>query len=112
VTIWEQVETALTPLNTPMAANRYIVATNAALPDLYIVYQLVSSPPEQHADNVERERSYRVQVTAWSRTGLVGLPNISGAMVAAGFMAGPKRELPYSETTRHFGLVMEFVITE
>ena len=111
MTIWDRVKSALTPLGLPLAANRYMAATNAALPDLYLVYQLIASPPEQHADNVETQRSYLVQVTAWSRAGLAGLPDISGAMVASGFMAGSMRELPYSETTRHYGLAMDFVIS-
>jgi hypothetical protein len=85
MTIWEITKNALTALGVPMAANRYLVPTGQQLPDQYIIYQLISSPPELHAENVEKYRSYRMQVTIWDRTGLANLPNIPGVMVAAGF---------------------------
>jgi hypothetical protein len=111
-TIWERTATALTTLALPIAANRMIAASGQPLPDLYLVYQLITSPPEAHADNAEILRSYRMQVTAYSRSGLAGLPDIDAAMTAAGFMPSYKRELPYSETTRHYGLVQEYVYLE
>jgi hypothetical protein len=109
-TIWERTQDALEALvpAVPIAANQYMAATAAALPDLYLVYQLVTAPPAQHADNVETLRSYTMQVTAWSRTGLAELPDVAGAMVAAGFSRGPVREQPYQPESRHYGLVMEF----
>ena len=106
--IWEITRTALTGLGVPMAANRYLVPTGQQLPDRYIVYQLISSPPEVHADNVEKSRTYRMQVTIWDRTGLSNLPDISGSMVAVGFCRGPYRELPYVDSTRHYGLAYDF----
>jgi len=111
-TIWERTKSALTGLGVPMADNQYLVASEADRPDQYIVYQLISSPPEQHADNVEKSRTYRMQVTIWDREGLINLPDISGSMVAAGFCRGPFRELPYAESTRHFGLAYEFLYLE
>lgn len=110
--IWARTETALTGLGVPMADNRYLVASAADLPDQFMVYQLISSPPELHADNVEKYRTYRMQVTVWDRTGLNSLPDVAGSMVAAGFCRGPIRELPYEESTRHFGLSMEFLYLE
>ena len=110
--IWELTKTALDTLGVPVAANVYIAATNAELPDLYLVYFLVSSTPEQHADNVEKIRGNRVQVSAFTRTTLATLPDVSAAMVAAGFARGPTRELPYSQQTRHFGLAMDFIYVE
>lgn len=111
-TIWARTETALTGLSVPMAANRYLVASTNQLPDLFMVYQLISSPPELSADNVEKYRTYRMQVTVWNRSGLNALPDVAAAMVAAGFCRGPIRELPYEESTRHFGLAMEFTYLE
>lgn len=111
-TIWERTKTALTGLGVPMAANRYLVPTGQQLPDQYIIYQLISSPPELHADNAEKYRTYRMQVTIWDRTGLANLPDISGSMVAAGFGRGPFRELPYVESTRHYGLAYDFFYLE
>ena len=110
-TIWEVTADALDGLGVPVAANIYIPATNEAYPDTYLVYQLISSPPLLHADNFEEMRYYRMQVTAFSRDGLAGLPDVSAAMVAVGFTRGPMREIPYDLETRHFGLVMEFVYT-
>lgn len=106
--IWEITRTALVGLGVPLAANRYLVQTGQDLPDRYIVYQLISSPPELSADNVEKYRSYRMQVTIWDRTGLAALPDIAGAMVAAGFGRGPFRELPYQDATQHYGLALDF----
>ena len=110
--IWVITKNALTGLGVPMAANRYLVQTGDQLPDQYIVYQLISSPPELHAENSEKYRTYRMQVTIWDRTGLDNLPDISGSMVAAGFGRGPFRELPYVESTRHFGLAYDFFYLE
>jgi len=107
-TIWERTYNALTGLGVPLAANRYLVQTGSQLPDRFIVYQLISSPPELQADNIEKYRSFRMQVTIWDRTGLVNLPDISESMVAAGFGAGPFRELPYVESSRHYGLAYDF----
>lgn len=112
--IWERVAAALGNLSpvVPFVANVFIPASGTQLPDLYLVYFLVSSPPEQVADDAETHRSYRVQVSHYCRTGLAGLPDVPGVMVAAGFARGPQRELPYNETTRHFGLAQEFVFVE
>jgi hypothetical protein len=112
-TIFERTASALAGLGIPAVANRYLPASpEKELPNRFIVYQLISSPPEQHADNVEKARSYRMQVTIWDRNGLISLPDIPGAMVSAGFMRGPVRELPYVESTRHFGLLYEFLYLE
>ncbi len=112
-TIFERTASALAGLGVPAAANRYLPASSEKeLPNRFIVYQLISSPPEQHADNVEKARSYRMQVTIWDRNGLTSLPDIPGAMVAAGFTRGPYRELPYVESTRHFGLAFDFLYFE
>jgi hypothetical protein len=111
-TIWERVDTALATLGVSYAQSTYISASASDIPDLYLVYFDVSSPPEQHADDGETERSYRVQVSIYNRAGLNSLPNVDGAMVAAGFARGPQRELPYNPETRHFGLAKEFVILE
>jgi len=112
MSIWERVKAALTGLSVPMVANAYIDASGAELPDLYLVYFLVSSPPEQHADDAETLRSYRMQISIYQRAGLVGLPDVDGAMVAAGFTRGPQREIPYNQLTRHFGLALEYVYLE
>jgi len=112
MSIWERVKNALTGLGVPISANLHIEASGAELPDLFLVYFLVSSPPEQSADDHETLRSYRMQVSAYSRNGLTSLPNIDGAMVAAGFSRGPQRELPFNELTRHFGLALEYIYLE
>jgi len=112
VSIWEIVAGALDGLNIPMAANIFLTESGDELPDLYLVYTLISSPPEQHADNIEILRSYRVQVNIYKRAGLVSLPDVDSAMVAADFSRGPMRELPYNQITRHFGLALEYVFVE
>lgn len=109
MTIWERVEDALTSIGVPYKADVYVPSSGGALPAAYIVYFLVSSPPIQHADDVEKLRMYRVQVSYYSKTGMVGMPGIKAAMVAAGFMPGPMTTIPYNQQTGHYGLALEYV---
>jgi hypothetical protein len=111
-TIWERTASALAGLGVDMAANVFLSETGDTLPDQFIVYQLISSPPQQAADNVETLRTYRMQVTVYDRAGLAALPDVPAAMVTAGFTKSMYRELPYNEKTRHFGLAMEFLYLE
>lgn len=108
MTIWERVKAALTSLSVPMAANVYIPASGTDWPDTYIVYFTLPSVPLQHADNEEKLRDHLVQVSIWSRSGLVNLPDVEGAMKAAGFTFVTQRELPYEEDTRYYGLAIDF----
>jgi hypothetical protein len=108
-TIWERTEDALAGISQPKAANFYQAATGAELPDTFLVYFLVSSLPEQHADDDEVMRSWRMQISIYSRSGLAGLPDTDTPMLAAGFTRGPQRELPYNQMTRHFGLALEYI---
>jgi hypothetical protein len=110
-TIFERVTTALNTLSpaVPFALAPYEGAT---LPDTFIAFQLIDSPPEDHADNVEIARSYLVQVSIYSKTGLVSLPNVDAAMVAAGFAKGPMRQLPKDQATGHYGLAKDYVYLE
>ncbi len=112
MTIWERVKTALTSLGVPMAANQYVVTSGASLPDLFLVYSLVSNPPVQHADNAEVMQMYRVQVSCFSRNGLISLPDIKGAMVAAGFIRAGANEIPFDQESSHYGLALDFVYQE
>ena len=109
MTIWEITETALNTLGVPIAANVMISATGVPLPDQYLVYQLISSPPILHVEDQEDMRFYRMQVTIYNREGLANLPEVADAMVNAGFTRSTMRELPYNIETRHYGLVMEFI---
>lgn len=110
--IWARVEAALQPLSLPLAANVYIAKTSNELPNTYLVYFLVSNPAVQHADDRETLRTYRVQVNLFTRSGLSAMPDVNGAMTAAGFRRGAARELAYDKNTRHFGLAMEFLFLE
>jgi hypothetical protein len=107
VSIWSIVYSALDPLNLPLAAGVYIPDSGESLPDEYLVYTLISSPPELHADNVETLRSYLVQVSYYGRT-LINVPDIAGVMTAAGFTRGEERQIAFNQTTRHHGLAMDF----
>lgn len=112
MSIWSITLAALTGLGKPLAANRYVPASGSQLPAEYIVYFLVSSVPQEAADDVETLRSHRMQVSYYSITGLAGLPGISAAMVAAGFTRGPETEIPFNPETGHYGLALEFVYLE
>lgn len=105
-TITNDALAAITPA-VPFAQNVYAGAT---LPDTYLVYTLISSPPEQHADNAETERSYFVQVSIFSKSGLAVLPDVDTPMLAAGFKKSNFREIPRDQETAHFGLAKDYVI--
>lgn len=111
-TIFEITAGALDTLTpTPYAMGQYITATSADLPDTFLVYSLITGTPEQHADNAETQRSYLIQVSIFSRGGLVTLPDVDSAMTAAGFRKGPERQLPFDKETRHFGLAKDYIYT-
>lgn len=78
------------------------------LPDTYIVYSLISGAAEEHADNAETARTYRVQVSIMNKDGLVSLPDVDTAMLAAGFTRGPERVLQKDSTTSHYGLAKDY----
>jgi len=111
-TIFERAETAIATLGVPYANQVYLVQSGASLPDLFMVFFLVSSAPLLEADNAEELRSNRVQVSIYSRTGLNSLPDLDGAMTAAGFVRSGKAQLPFNQETRHFGLAFDYLFTE
>lgn len=92
----------------PYGMGQYLTADGQALPDVYNVYTLISGTPEQHADNDETQRSFRVQVSSYARSGLNALPDVATAMKAQGFKAGPERQLPFDANTRHYGLAKDY----
>ena len=111
-TIWERTDSALAPLGVPYAASKLQIATGNDYPDLFMVYFSLPSTPEQHADNKETMRSYTMQVNIFSRDGLINLPDVDGAMMAAGFTKGNVIEIPLDPETGHFGLGTEFLYFE
>ncbi|MGA2488783.1 MAG: hypothetical protein ABSF99_01155 [Anaerolineales bacterium] len=105
-TIFEATATALATLHIPYGMNNYL--STGELPDQYIVYTVVTGVPAQHADNAETKRTYRVQVTIYSRGGLVSIPDVDAAMLAAGFTKGPERQLPGDPETGHYSLAKDY----
>lgn len=105
-TIYEKVEAALDTLGVPYGMSTYL--SDAELPDVYLVYSMISGVGTLHADDGEMERAYRIQLSIYSRSGLVGLPNVDAAMLAAGFTKGPERDLPFDPETGHFGLGKDY----
>lgn len=112
MSIWERIRAALLALGIPMAANVYLTATNAELPDEFLVFFLIAAVGQQHADDIEKSRNQHVQISYYNRAGLAGMPDVAGAMTADDFTRGPEREIPYNTNTRHFGLAMEFYFLE
>jgi hypothetical protein len=107
-TVFERVQTALGTLSPPVAHSLAPYKSSAALPDQFVAYQLIDDSPEQHADDAETVRSYLIQVSIFSRTGLVSLPDVDTAMLAAGFVKGRERQLPQDPSTGHYGLAKEY----
>ena len=111
-TVYELVASALTSLSPiPCVAGRYVPASAAApLPDVFVVYTMVSSSAAQHADGTEKHRNYRMQLAIYSRTGLTSLPDVDTLMTAAGWMRSSEREIGYDRDTGHYGLIKDYVI--
>lgn len=110
--IWERVGDALSSINLPKGVNKYVVETGESLPDEYIVYFLVDSPNAQNADDVETMRTRKIQVSYYNIAGLMSMPDIESAMIAAGFSPSDQRELPYNEDSGHYGFALDFVFVE
>ena len=108
-TVFERVTTALNTISPAVPFSLAPYKSSAALPDQFMVYQLIVSVPQQNADDAETERSYLIQVSIFSATGLVSLPDVDTAMLAAGFEKGPERQLPQDPQTGHYGLAKEFM---
>jgi hypothetical protein len=113
VTIFARVATALDTLS---PAVEYGMGTylgeDGALPDYYLVYQLISGVPGQHADDEETERNYRIQVTHWKRSGLEDLADVDAAMKAAGGVKSGEHPLARDNDTGHFGLAVDYIFQE
>lgn len=111
-TIYARTKTALDTLGLPVAKNQYKPSSGQDLPDEYLVYQLISAPPLEHADDAETMKWYRMQVNLFYRAEGKTSPDIIGAMIAAGFMRADERDLPYNEATRHYGRSLDFSYCE
>ena len=109
-TIFERVEAALGTISP--AVSFALAPYKGALPDTYIVHQLIDSSPEEHADDAEAERSYLVQISIYSKAGLASLPDVDTAMTAAGFQVGSVRQLPQDQQTFHYGLAKDYTYFE
>ena len=109
MTIYSRVYGALIELGLPVGHGTLLTEGGAELPDEYLVYQLISGVPEQHADDEEKERSYRIQVSYYSRDGLADLPDVNGAMKAIGGAKSAERDLQRDPDTGHFGLAVDYI---
>ena len=112
-TIFERVETALSTLaGITHAMGRLVTSTGAELPNQYVVYSVISAGSSEHYDDAETSRDYVVQVTTFSRAGLVSLPNVDAAMKAAGFTKNAGRQLPKDAQTGHYGWAQDYTYHE
>ena len=111
-TIFERVTTALNTLSPVIPFALALYKSTTDLPTTYITYQLISGVPEQNADDMETQRGYVIQITVWAKGGLVTLPDVNTAMLAAGFQKSSERQLPQDTDTGHYGLAKDFVYLE
>lgn len=109
-TIFERVETALGTISP--AINYASAPYKGTLPNAFVTHQLINSPPEQHADNEETERSYTMQLNFWDKAGIPSTTSVDAAMKAAGFQKSDVRQLPQDPQTHHYGLAVEYVYIE
>lgn len=92
------------------AADANRAALGSPLPNLFIVYKRISSVAQEFFDDAEKERFCRMQLSIFSRNGLVGLPDTDAAMQAQGFIFSRETEIPYADATGHYGLAREYTI--
>lgn len=113
-TVFERTATALATLSPaiPYALDVYLKSDAGDLPDTFITYSLITGEPAQSMNNVETLREYVMQVSIYSRAGLISLPNVDAAMLAAGFIKSSERQLPRDAETRHFGLARDYTYLE
>ncbi len=113
-TIWERLDSALTPLGLPFAASAWIPINGADIPAHYLVYFEISGTGQQFADNLEKNRLHHIQISYYSRNGFpqASLTALNAAMQTAGFIKGPVHDLPYNSDARLFGLAAEFNFLE
>lgn len=113
-TIFERVTTALNTLSPaiPFSLAPFEQVGDAALPAQFITFQLITGYPEQHADNAETLRTFLVQINIMSTSGLAVLPNVTAALIAAGFFQSQERMLPKNEASGHFILSKDFTYLE
>ncbi len=83
----------------------------AQLPDTFIVYFLVDDNGKSWANNVERSRTARVQVSLFYRdlsTVLTVPEQIEAAFMADNFMRVGSGRIPYQDNTGHYGWRCDF----
>ncbi len=107
-TVFERVKTALNTLSPAVPFGLAPYKSTTTLPDIFVTYQLIIGLREQSANDVETERSYLIHISVFSRTGLVSLPDVDAAMLAAGFNKGRERQLLQDPETGHHGLAKEY----
>ena len=114
MSIFTAVAAALASLSpaVPYAMDTYLTDDGADLPAQFIVYQLLNGSPEQHADNAETHRTFMVQISICSTSGLASLPDVDAAMLAAGFVRGAERMLPKDNNTGHFILAKDYFLMQ
>ena len=110
IALWTAAMTSLAPI--PYALGQYLMPSGGELPNVFMVGKLIDDVPEQHADDQETQRTYRMQVSIYDRSGLSSLPNVNAAMLAQGFRKGPGRQLPYDPDTKHFGYAKDYFYLE
>lgn len=107
----ERVFTALAAIDEdiPVAYRQLLTEGGAPLPAKYLVYTVISAVPDEHADDEEKERFYRVQVTWFSTEGLEDMPDIDAAMKSIGGAYLSETDLDRADTG-HFGLAIDYSV--
>ena len=108
--IFEITQTALNTLAGIPSGVDVMLNDDGTVPDTYLVYDLIGAPPAQHMDNEETARTFKIQVSIYSRNDYTTLPDVDGAMKAAGFSRGDWRFLPFVQDTQHHGLAKDYTI--
>lgn len=108
--IYERVYAALSPLGYPVK-EQGTFGKDASLPDTFVTYQLIDLSPRGYADNAATVVSCRVQVALYSRKPSVkqAAPRlIKSVMKPAGFKRVSGRDLPFSQSTGHYGYTEDY----
>lgn len=81
------------------------------LPETFVTYQLIDSPPTGHADNRATGVSYRMQITLYSTSPTIKQgadAAFKAVMLPAKFMRVGGRDLPFDPKTGHYAYTCDY----
>jgi hypothetical protein len=86
-------------------------APGATLPETFITYQIINSPNSSYADNKPISTAIRAQLALYSKKPAIKQSADSlfkSVMLPAGFLRIDGRDLPFIQSTGHYGYTCDY----